>query len=462
MRLILDSRLFLIGLSLIGLCAAAPATAARTAKAPPQAEASASYRVKSGDSLARIAKKTGTSVAQLQQLNQLTSSALKPGQILRLQTPPARQSATIAGKNPERASTTREPAVAGAPSHRVKKGESLYQIARKHRISVADLQRWNRLSGTALKPGQSLLLAEGGELPKAATAGTQAAPAAQPAADAPTHTVAKGETLYQIARQRGLAVEELVRLNGLRGHRIHPGQQLALPAAEPATADSDLPPEPAAAVLAQQPAAGNDPEADGAVPDQAAQSDPEASCPQPVAVDLGEAPAAADAEPKALARTIARLRELPYRFGGNGVNGIDCSGFVQRVFREFDIDLPRSAREQYRLGAPVQREALQQGDLLFFRTYAKYPSHVGIYLGDNKMVHASTRSRKVVISDITQAYYRRRYIGAKRLVALAPESLEVDSMKGLLQEEPDEETSSGLSNGRKAALPQTRPVARPG
>jgi cell wall-associated NlpC family hydrolase len=118
------------------------------------------------------------------------------------------------------------------------------------------------------------------------------------------------------------------------------------------------------------------------------------------------------------------MLEVPYRFGGTTLWGLDCSGFVQKAFAYLDLDLPRSAREQYREGAEVAKADLAPGDLVFFRTYAKYPSHVGIYLGDNRFVHASSRDRKVTVESLDTPYYLKRYIGGKRLLF---EEMEVPS-----------------------------------
>lgn len=113
--------------------------------------------------------------------------------------------------------------------------------------------------------------------------------------------------------------------------------------------------------------------------------------------------------------SAARFIGTPYLFGGESGSGIDCSSFVQKVFQEHQISLPRTAREQIQLGTDVATSELRKGDLVFFRTYASYPSHVGIYLGDGKMIHASSGKGEVTISDLNSEYYRSRYIGAKRV-----------------------------------------------
>ena len=114
-----------------------------------------------------------------------------------------------------------------------------------------------------------------------------------------------------------------------------------------------------------------------------------------------------------LARTMLNV---PYRFGGSTLRGIDCSAYVQRVFGLIDLQIPRTAREQYSVGARIVRDDIQVGDLVFFRTYASFPSHVGIYLGENLFIHASSMVDKVTIDSMDRPYYRKRFIGARRLV----------------------------------------------
>ncbi len=103
-----------------------------------------------------------------------------------------------------------------------------------------------------------------------------------------------------------------------------------------------------------------------------------------------------------------------YKFGASaGGNTYDCSLFTQTIFRKIGLHLPRSSIEQAAIGTKVSKKNLVVGDLLFFKTYRKSPSHVGIYIGDNKMIHAST-SKGVTIDDIDDNYYKKRYLFAKR------------------------------------------------
>jgi len=104
----------------------------------------------------------------------------------------------------------------------------------------------------------------------------------------------------------------------------------------------------------------------------------------------------------------------PYVWGGNGRRGYDCSGFVRATCNRCGIRLPRSSAAQYRVGTPVSRSALRPGDRVFFSTYRRGPSHVGIYIGNDKFIHASSSKRRVTMDRLSSRYYRARYIGARR------------------------------------------------
>ncbi|MGJ0636127.1 bifunctional murein DD-endopeptidase/murein LD-carboxypeptidase [Xenorhabdus bovienii] len=111
----------------------------------------------------------------------------------------------------------------------------------------------------------------------------------------------------------------------------------------------------------------------------------------------------------------ADWKGVAYRLGGNTKRGIDCSAFVQRTFHDqFDIDLPRSTSEQQKIGQTVSRSKLRAGDLVLFKT-GIYMRHVGIYIGNNQFVHAST-SNGVIVSRLTDTYWTKRYYGARRVL----------------------------------------------
>lgn len=109
--------------------------------------------------------------------------------------------------------------------------------------------------------------------------------------------------------------------------------------------------------------------------------------------------------------------DTPYRFGAEGPHAFDCSGLVKKVFAGAGFSLPRTSVEQSQLGEKVEKRELLPGDLLFFsqRPTGKRVSHVGIYLGEGKFVHASTSSG-VMVSSLGEEYWQKHYVTAKRVV----------------------------------------------
>lgn len=104
-----------------------------------------------------------------------------------------------------------------------------------------------------------------------------------------------------------------------------------------------------------------------------------------------------------------------YRYGGMNENGMDCSGFVARVFNDaLDIKLPRSSAAQAKMGEPVSKANLKFGDLVFFKIRRNRISHVGVYLSDGNFIHASTKVG-VIVSSLSEPYYKRAYATARRL-----------------------------------------------
>ena len=264
------------------------------------------------------------------------------------------------------------PAVSLADAtHVVRKGDTLGKIARAHHVSVAKIQEANGLEGTHLSVGNKARHSR-----------------RQGAFEAPQGPLREGEAgdRAQVDTRGRAAADAQVSLVDRKGPRRTAKR-------------GSLPPKPSSPNL----------------PGRRRRRTPRPR-PSPHLRPARRLRKRTDSIKDRLLRVAQRMLAVPYRFGGTTLWGLDCSGFVQKTFAFLNLDLPRSAREQFREGAKVAKADLSPGDLVFFRTYAKYPSHVGIYLGDNRFVHASSRERKVTIDSLDTPYYVKRYIGAKRLL----------------------------------------------
>lgn len=119
---------------------------------------------------------------------------------------------------------------------------------------------------------------------------------------------------------------------------------------------------------------------------------------------------------KNIARTARRFLGIPYRWGGESSRtGFDCSGLTMTVYRLNGLHLPRNSRAQYDAGIPVSRRALQVGDLVYFATGRKgRVSHVGIYMGKNRFIHAPRKGKNIQFESLGSKYFKKRYMGARR------------------------------------------------
>src|SRR6202789_2894290 len=112
----------------------------------------------------------------------------------------------------------------------------------------------------------------------------------------------------------------------------------------------------------------------------------------------------------------------PYRFGGTSRKGIDCSAFTKELYSQvFNMDIERNSRDIFRMVSPVRRDELKEGDLVFFKIHSRRISHVGIYLGNNRFAHAS--SKGVAISSLDDSYYSRYFYRGGRMLESFKEEL---------------------------------------
>jgi peptidoglycan endopeptidase LytE len=287
--------------------------------------------------------------------------------------------------------------------HNVKTGESLYTIGKKYRVAVEEILTANQLSGETIRAGQNLVIPgiKGKESPaakKASPSGGETAGAAKPAQ---THKVKKGETLASIAKKYGLEVEELKEINEGGGQKLKAGQVIRLRLED----GEDL----------------------GAQKNEANKGATE-SLEEPLAFVQGDGFLVGEKSRELLGRVARSFQGFRYTKGGGSINGMDCSSYVQRVYKIFGIDLPRTAREQFRVGYTVAKNALQVGDLVFFkRPKSREPTHVGIYIGDSQYIHTSLTKRQVDIDSLDGRYANLHFVGAKRIEEVEPKEVRRES-----------------------------------
>ena len=307
--------------------------------------------------------------------------------------------------------------VLASKSHVVRKSESLQSIARKYHVSVDELKSVNNLTASRVSKGARLIIPSHPETQQKHAESTTLQD---------TYKVTKGDTLPKIAKKTGVKLAEIRNLNGLKGNRVKPGQVLLLVA-------TDIPTKTVSTNRLQL--INKDLLNEQELTDTLAElTDLESDRPVDLAKSIEANQSASSIKKSAYSFLGAR-----YRFGGTSRSALDCSSFTQQVFREQSVKLPRTAREQFVVGNEVVRGDLKKGDLVFFQTYARFPSHVGIYLGNRKMIHASSREHRVVISSMDTPYYLSRYLGARRMTDTASEFIDFNDLLLGVEEETEED-----------------------
>jgi cell wall-associated NlpC family hydrolase len=191
------------------------------------------------------------------------------------------------------------------------------------------------------------------------------------AALAKTYVVQSGDTLYSVARSNGISLAQLMVFNKGIATSLKPGQRLTLPdnARVTTTKTSKV----------QQNTSSR-------------------------------------ANNSSVVQAAYRNLGARYVWGASRPGAFDCSGFTMYVMRQFGVSLPHSSSAQFRMGRSVSRGNLQAGDLVFFSLGTRgVVGHVGVYIGNGRMIHASTPSTGVIVSSLNERYYVSRYLGARRV-----------------------------------------------
>lgn len=345
------------------------------------------YVVKKGDNLWRIARTYQATEKGIMELNGMNSNIIKPGQVILI---PLK----------EKISNRTEPQEAKGEEvrHYVKKGDNLWSIARKYGVKIEEIKEKNNLPSISLKPGEILLI-------PARTTNVIAFENIKPLPDINkvnieniplparenfiTHKVKYGDNLWDISRKYGAKIEEIKTANNLSGNLIKPGETLLIP--------SSSIEEPLSKKITKHKSKRQEKRKEESV--------------------ISEEELEKIKEERSKIVVLAsRYLGVRYRWGGTTASGFDCSGFVKHVYSQVGENLPRSSWEQFNVGTPIEKSELKPGDRVFFTTYRRGPSHVGIYIGEGKFIHASSKrgSRYVKIDNLNSAFYTRKYIGAKR------------------------------------------------
>lgn len=299
-------------------------------------------------------------------------------------------------------------------TYAVQKGDTVFGIAAKTGVTPEALKAANRLKNNSLRSNQILVIPSS-KIGKSAASKPSSQPRAQGKTSSPSRTgvyaVKKGDTLAAISRKTGVSVTQIRELNRIQGTALKVGQRLALKKKTGVLTASAEPFELSKNGIDPGAELEEEEEADDLLTPDEAWAEIERRK-QDNASLLGKW--SNPNEQKLLVKVAMGFLGAPYRLGGSSVTGIDCSAFVKKIYQFFNIELPRTAFEQYHVGMRVARNDLTEGDLIFFKT-KKPVGHVGIYIGNNQFVHAASRKKGVRVDDLNQPYYDQRFIRAVRL-----------------------------------------------
>ena len=268
---------------------------------------------------------------------------------------------------------------AEAATYTVQKGDTLTKIAQNHQVSIGDIMKWNNLSKDTIYVAQKL------EIQKQST-NEGVKPSSPSTSVKPTtssHTVAKGDTLSKIAKQYNVTIKDIMDWNKLEKDTIFIGQVLKVSQG---------------AVIPDGDTIHNNVTSGTGTPSKVTAKDPTSN---------GQAIYNKTVE---VANTLVGT---PYLYGGNTPVGLDCSGFIFYAFNQGGLKIGRASSEGYFYGNTTHVENPVPGDLVFFEnTYKEGISHMGIFLGNNKFIHAGTDG--VEISDVTYSYWSSKLVAYKR------------------------------------------------
>ncbi|WP_309499755.1 LysM peptidoglycan-binding domain-containing protein [Sulfurovum sp.] len=379
------------------------------------------HKIKSGDSLSQIAQKNNTTIAQIRQANSMKEGeTLKLGRVLKIPTK------TYASNQTTSNQTTSIPV-----KYQIKKGDSLSQIAQKNNTTIAQIRQAN-----SMKEGETLKLGRVLKIPTKTYASSKTS-SSKTSSSLAKYKIKNGDSLSQIAQKNNTTVAEIKKANEMTGSQtLKLGRILKVPQNNTVKSTiAEAPQNKQKIKLSQAKEAASNKKLAASIAKLATITLDKNKVKKSNKRSIGDilfgegkdkSVKLAEAEKSLEAEKCVRITSLAKKKLGNkyvwgatgGRNTFDCSGLTTYVYKQNGIKLPRRAIAQSKTGKRVKRENLQKGDLVFFDTSKSrkgYVNHVGIYIGDNKFIHASSAKKKVIVTSLNAPFYSKRFTGARRL-----------------------------------------------
>ncbi|TYS07400.1 LysM peptidoglycan-binding domain-containing protein [Bacillus subtilis] len=387
------------------------------------------YTVKSGDSLWLIATEYKMTVQELKKLNGLSSDMIRAGQKLKVSGTVTSSSSSSSSSNTKSSSKKSSSSSSSAGTYKVQLGDSLWKIANKVNMSVAELKVLNSLKSDTIYVNQVLKTKSSGS----DTSSKDTSSHSNQTSATSKYTVKSGDSLWKIANSYNVTVQQIRNSNSLKSDVIYVGQVLKLTgkASSGTSSPSSSSKSNASSgtstttytvksgdslwviaqkfnVTAQQIREKNNLRTDVLQVGQKLVITGKASS----SSSSGTSSTSSSSSAK-INTMIAAAKEhlgVPYRWGGTTPAGFDCSGFIYYALNKVTSVSRLTAAGYWNTMKSVSQPAV--GDFVFFSTYKAGPSHIGIYLGNGEFINANDSG--VVISSMNNSYWKQRYLGAKR------------------------------------------------
>lgn len=394
-------------------------TSSSTSSSTTKKSGSSVYTVKSGDSLWLIANEFKMTVQELKKLNGLSSDLIRAGQKLKVSGTVSSSSKSSSNKSSSSSSST--------GTYKVQLGDSLWKIANKVNMSIAELKVLNNLKSDTIYVNQVLKTKSSGS----DTSSKDTSSKSNQTSATTKYTVKSGDSLWKIANNYNLTVQQIRNINNLKSDVLYVGQVLKLTGKASSGSSSSSSSSSNASsgttttytvksgdslwviaqkfnVTAQQIREKNNLKTDVLQVGQKLVISGKASS----SSSSGSSNNTSSTSAKINTMISAAKAQLgvPYRWGGTTPSGFDCSGFIYYVLNKVTSVSRLTAAGYWNTMKSVSQPAV--GDFVFFSTYKAGPSHVGIYLGNGEFINANDSG--VVISNMNNSYWKQRYLGAKR------------------------------------------------